>query len=160
MLLLQTVTHIHCRAIRRGILTKISLRIEHAGGKYVMVTEDGSVEATGCKIDDSTSFYIREPIPDVFTFESVQNKTQFLLVNETGDLVVASPPELEGSGSAPADAPYKWRLQIEDIDGQGVLALTTSINDTDCFIAFNMQGEPLPPCEMGLTLDARIVFGE
>lgn len=101
MLLLQTVTHIHCRAIRRGILTKISLRIEHAGGKYVMVTEDGSVEATGCKIDDSTSFYIREPIPDVFTFESVQNKTQFLLVNETGDLVVASPPELEGQEAHP-----------------------------------------------------------
>ena len=145
MLLLQTVTHVHCRAIRS--VSTVALRIEHANGKYVTVNEDGSVEATGCVKDTSTSFYLRLSTPFVFTLESVQNESQYLLVNEAGNLTVAPLPELElGSGSSePVSAPtYEWRFQV---DAQGVLALTTSINDTDCFIAFDADGQALPPCD-------------
>ena len=157
-MLLQTI---HCRPIRSvSNGPKVALLVTHIG-KHVVVNEDGSLEATGSDKDITAHFYLDRRSTFNITLESVQNEGQFLLVNEAGNLTVAPLGLLEEeSGSADSDyvSTYLWKLKPSP-SLQGIIALATSVNGTDCFIAFDESGQALPPCSSGLTedsLEARI----
>jgi len=133
--------------------------LSEESGKFVVVGESGEVKATGDIDDPASHFYPTILHNGHIRFESALHPGKYLLVVQTGvatKLIADAPTNFQigendlrefasGSGEQQTYYGHEWE-QIFLSDPVKSAFRVDGSSETECFIAFDGQGEAVEPC--------------
>ena len=132
-----------CMAVPLPPPTTLTLSLlADINGKFVTARPNDTALANGSSnLDHGSQFYVTYPMKDTLRLESVDYPGNFLMVDELGFLT------LSGDVNATESDTHLWeQLNPFSVSNPNVV-FRTFLNETACFMAFDISGESLPACE-------------